>query len=182
MISSLALTRARSQNRCSSFLRSKEKFTKDTTVTNGGLRQECKSGSSPQPYQKSDNPSEVACSRVDAFCDGPMHEYLTSKAVQICSDQIIARKTLSSKASSSAIMLRPCLPRAGSLLKPFRRGLRTLPRLSHDFEAGVPGLLSPAGFDMAWTQHQSLMIQKLDNLTVGTSICLVGNPLVVCSD
>jgi hypothetical protein len=47
MISSLALTRARSQNRCSSFLRSKEKFTKETTVTNGGLRQECKSGSSP---------------------------------------------------------------------------------------------------------------------------------------
>jgi Fe-Mn family superoxide dismutase len=37
----------------------------------------------------------------------------------------------------------------------------------HDFREGVPGLLSPAGFDMAWTQYQSLMLEKLSNLTAG---------------
>lgn len=65
-------------------------------------------------------------------------------------------------------MLRPRLPRAGNVLRSFqKRGLRTLPMLNHDFSNGVPGLLSAAGYDMAWTQYQSLMIQKLDALTVG---------------
>lgn len=74
------------------------------------------------------------------------------------------------KASSYPTMLRPCLPRAGNLLKSSRRGLRTLPMLRHNFSDGVPGLLSPAGFDMAWTQYQSLMIEKLNTLTAGMRI------------
>jgi superoxide dismutase, Fe-Mn family len=37
----------------------------------------------------------------------------------------------------------------------------------HDFREGVPGLLSPQGFDMAWTQYQGLMLEKLSSLTAG---------------
>jgi hypothetical protein len=60
-----------------------------------------------------------------------------------------------------------------------RRGLAThqmgfeghrLPALPHDeiySEHGVDGLLSPEGYDLAWTQYQSMMIEKLNLLTVG---------------
>ncbi|KAH8815196.1 Manganese/iron superoxide dismutase [Xylogone sp. PMI_703] len=61
-------------------------------------------------------------------------------------------------------MLRPRLPRIGFSL---RRALHQVPPLTHDFRNGVPGLLSPAGFNMAWTQYQSLMVEKLNNLIVG---------------
>jgi hypothetical protein len=69
-------------------------------------------------------------------------------------------------------MLRPTLvPRIGRslTLRPFRRSLHQVPPLAHDFSnEGIPGLLGPAGFDMAWTQYQSLMVEKLNSLTVGT--------------
>ncbi|KAF8863397.1 manganese and iron superoxide dismutase [Acephala macrosclerotiorum] len=64
-------------------------------------------------------------------------------------------------------MLRPRLPRIGLALRSFRRSIHNVPPLSHNFTEGVPGLLSPAGFDMAWTQYQSLMCQKLTDLTAG---------------
>ena len=75
-------------------------------------------------------------------------------------------------------MLRPALPRIGHSLRItnppriFRRTLRTrhVPILSHDFTNGVPGLLSPAGFDMAWTQYQELMVERLNVLTAGRLI------------
>ena len=75
-------------------------------------------------------------------------------------------------------MLRPRLPRIALSL---RRSLHNVPPLTHDFTNGVPGLLSPAGFDIAWTQYQSLMVEKLNNLTVGMPafICLNGRPLRV---
>lgn len=47
-----------------------------------------------------------------------------------------------------------------------------LPRLAHDnvFKTqGIPGLLTPESFDMAWTQYQSMMIDKLNSLTQGTA-------------
>lgn len=34
-------------------------------------------------------------------------------------------------------------------------------------EKGVPGLLSREGFDMAWSQYQGLLIEKLNQLTLG---------------
>jgi Fe-Mn family superoxide dismutase len=44
-----------------------------------------------------------------------------------------------------------------------------IPPLPHDFRDGVPGLLSPEGFDMAWTQYMTLMLEKLNSLTAGRS-------------
>ncbi|KAI1640469.1 Manganese/iron superoxide dismutase [Biscogniauxia mediterranea] len=72
-------------------------------------------------------------------------------------------------------MFRPRLriPRVGSLLRrpatPFRRGIHYVPPLEHiDPEQGVPGLLTPDGFDFAWTQYMNLMIQKLNTMVAGT--------------
>lgn len=42
-----------------------------------------------------------------------------------------------------------------------------MPKLRHDFTGGIPGLFSDAGFDIAWTQYQHLMIEKLNVLTSG---------------
>ncbi|KAF4636091.1 hypothetical protein G7Y89_g1987 [Cudoniella acicularis] len=64
-------------------------------------------------------------------------------------------------------MLRPTLPRIGRSLGIFRRSLHRVPLLAHEFSKGVPGLLSPSGFDVAWTQYQKLMIDKLNLLTAG---------------
>src|SRR3989442_78020 len=70
-------------------------------------------------------------------------------------------------------MLRPILPRARFCLNFFRRSLVTVPEINPNFNNGVPGLLSPAGFDIAWTQYQGLMVEKLNNLIAGTSIRLL---------
>ncbi|KAH7417265.1 Manganese/iron superoxide dismutase [Cadophora sp. MPI-SDFR-AT-0126] len=64
-------------------------------------------------------------------------------------------------------MLRPILPRARFCLKSFRRSLVTVPEINPNFNNGIPGLLSPAGFDIAWTQYQGLMVEKLNNLIAG---------------
>jgi hypothetical protein len=79
-------------------------------------------------------------------------------------------------------MLRPTLPRIGHSLRTFRRSLHNVPPLTHDFrESGIPEFLSPAGFDMAWTQYQSLMVEKLNVLTAGmlTSIEDFGSSRIV---
>jgi hypothetical protein len=70
----------------------------------------------------------------------------------------------------SSTMIRPTfVPRLGRSFRTFRRCLHQVPVLNHDFSAdGVPGLLGPAGFDVAWTQYQSLMVEKLNTLTAGT--------------
>ncbi|TVY84428.1 Mitochondrial 37S ribosomal protein S26 [Lachnellula suecica] len=67
-------------------------------------------------------------------------------------------------------MLRPALPRIGKSFQIFRRSLHKLPILQHEYRDGVPGLLSAAAFDLAWTQYQSLMIEKLNALTAGTEM------------
>ncbi|KAL1976691.1 hypothetical protein VTN31DRAFT_2973 [Thermomyces dupontii] len=51
------------------------------------------------------------------------------------------------------------------------RYLHRVPQLTHDAyfkEHGVPDLLSPEGFDFAWTQYQGLMVEKLNLLTQDT--------------
>ncbi|KAE8150539.1 Manganese/iron superoxide dismutase [Aspergillus avenaceus] len=51
------------------------------------------------------------------------------------------------------------------------RGLHHVPKLTHDAQfkaSGVPQLLSPEAFDFAWTQYQSLLINKLNLLTQDT--------------
>jgi Fe-Mn family superoxide dismutase len=73
-------------------------------------------------------------------------------------------------------MLRSTLsPRIGRSLfkqsfRPFplnRRYLNSVPGLSHDYKHGVPGLLSEGGFDLAWTQYQQYVIERLNSLTAG---------------
>ncbi|KAL2065044.1 hypothetical protein VTL71DRAFT_4184 [Oculimacula yallundae] len=64
-------------------------------------------------------------------------------------------------------MLRPILPRARFCLNTFRRSLVTVPEINPNFNNGVPGLLSPEGFNIAWTQYQSLMVEKLNRLVAG---------------
>uniref|UniRef100_L2FT36 Superoxide dismutase n=1 Tax=Colletotrichum fructicola (strain Nara gc5) TaxID=1213859 RepID=L2FT36_COLFN len=46
-----------------------------------------------------------------------------------------------------------------------QRSVHYVPQLRHDFNEGVPGLLSADGYDMAWTQYMTLMIDKLNALT-----------------
>jgi hypothetical protein len=65
-------------------------------------------------------------------------------------------------------MLRPTLPRIGHSLRSFRRSLHSVPPLVHDYrETGIPEFLSPEGFNIAWTQYQSLIVERLNALTSG---------------
>lgn len=50
-----------------------------------------------------------------------------------------------------------------------RRSLHNVPELPHDYSQGVPNLMSPGGFNIAWTEYMKLMVEKLNALTVGTS-------------
>lgn len=51
-----------------------------------------------------------------------------------------------------------------------RRALHNVPRLRHDFsETGVPNLMSPAGFSIAWSEYMTLATEKLNALTAGES-------------
>lgn len=60
-------------------------------------------------------------------------------------------------------MLRPRITRA---LPTLRRSIHRLPPLEK-FQDGIPGLFTPGGFRIAWTEYQSLMLEKLNALTVG---------------
>ena len=62
-------------------------------------------------------------------------------------------------------MLRPVLPRLGRSL--LRRSIYSVPPLDHDPKKGVPGLLSDFGYDVAWTQYQSLMLNKINAMVAG---------------
>jgi hypothetical protein len=61
-------------------------------------------------------------------------------------------------------MLRPRIVRA---LPSLRRSIHRLPPLEQ-FQNGIPGLLTPDGFRIAWTEYQGMMLEKLNALTVGT--------------
>ncbi|KAK2050145.1 superoxide dismutase [Colletotrichum somersetense] len=49
-----------------------------------------------------------------------------------------------------------------------RRSLHYVPQLAHDFRQGVPGLLSADGYDMAWNQYMTVILDKLNALVAGT--------------
>lgn len=56
------------------------------------------------------------------------------------------------------------------LQPPSRRSLHHVPPLTYDEsfrKQGIPGLLSPDGFRIAWTDYQGSMVQKLNELTAG---------------
>ncbi|KAI0100414.1 Manganese/iron superoxide dismutase, partial [Nemania sp. FL0031] len=72
-------------------------------------------------------------------------------------------------------MLRPRLriPRASALLRrtttPSIRSIHSFPILDQFIEDNaVPGLLSPAGYETAWTGYMQHITEKLNNLTAGT--------------
>ncbi|KAI1810572.1 Manganese/iron superoxide dismutase [Poronia punctata] len=71
-------------------------------------------------------------------------------------------------------MLRPRLriPRAGALIRqttPCTRSFHVIPQLDQfKEENAVPGLLSPAGYQTAWTEYMQLVTQRLNYLTAGT--------------
>ena len=71
------------------------------------------------------------------------------------------------------------LPRAGSSLRlglrttvNARRSLHQVPTLPHDYSQGVPNLMSPGGFAIAWSEYMSLMVEKLNALTAGMCLSL----------
>ncbi len=48
------------------------------------------------------------------------------------------------------------------------RSMHSVPKLRHDFtETGVPNLMSPAGFAIAWSDYMTLATEKLNALTAG---------------
>lgn len=50
-----------------------------------------------------------------------------------------------------------------------------MPQLTHDQtfrKNGIPELMSPEGFDLAWSQYQAMMVDKLNLLTGG--MCTIG--------
>ncbi|KAI1457420.1 manganese and iron superoxide dismutase [Annulohypoxylon moriforme] len=72
-------------------------------------------------------------------------------------------------------MLRPRLriPRASRLWRPAisSRQIHSVPHLPQfDPEEGVPGLLSPGGFDMAWIQYMHFVVEKLNVLIAGDDL------------
>ncbi|KAM3444089.1 hypothetical protein NHJ13734_001568 [Beauveria thailandica] len=50
------------------------------------------------------------------------------------------------------------------------RLIHHVPKLTHDFSQGIPALMSPGGFDIAWTEYMAFTIEKLNALTAGTEL------------
>lgn len=49
-----------------------------------------------------------------------------------------------------------------------RRSIHNVPTLRYDYtETGVPNLMSPAGFSIAWTDYMTLATEKINALTAG---------------
>ncbi|KAJ9645284.1 hypothetical protein H2199_003290 [Coniosporium tulheliwenetii] len=64
---------------------------------------------------------------------------------------------------------------------PQRRRIHHVPKLindeQHDFKNnGVPGLLSPDAFEIAWTHRQAMLVDKLNTLTQGPHPILRARP------
>ncbi|KAK0763146.1 hypothetical protein N5P37_004130 [Trichoderma harzianum] len=50
------------------------------------------------------------------------------------------------------------------------RGLHSVPALPHDFSEGVPNLMSPGGFSLAWTDYMTVTVDKLNAMIAGTEL------------
>jgi Fe-Mn family superoxide dismutase len=53
-----------------------------------------------------------------------------------------------------------------------RRSLHSVPSLPHDFSQGVPKLMSPGGFALAWTDYMTVTLDKLNAMIAGESFCM----------
>ena len=58
-----------------------------------------------------------------------------------------------------------------------RRSIHHMPISRHDPRVGVPNLLSAEGYDLAWTQHMMLMLNRLNQLVTGESVFCVAMSL-----
>ncbi|RDA92655.1 hypothetical protein CP533_1450 [Ophiocordyceps camponoti-saundersi (nom. inval.)] len=57
------------------------------------------------------------------------------------------------------------IPRCRPRISPttiFRRRMHQVPKLPHDFSNGLDGFMTPEGFQLAWTQNQASLLQKLN--------------------
>ncbi|KAH0499316.1 hypothetical protein TgHK011_006519 [Trichoderma gracile] len=51
-----------------------------------------------------------------------------------------------------------------------RRSLHSVPSLPHDYSQGVPNLMSPGGFALAWTDYMTVTLDKLNAMIAGTEL------------
>ncbi|PTB65411.1 Fe superoxide dismutase [Trichoderma citrinoviride] len=51
-----------------------------------------------------------------------------------------------------------------------RRSLHSVPLLPHDYSQGVPNLMSPGGFALAWTDYMTVTLDKLNAMIAGTEL------------
>ncbi|KAF9880033.1 superoxide dismutase [Colletotrichum karsti] len=70
----------------------------------------------------------------------------------------------------STLRIPRILAAAAPAVRHQQRSMHAIPQLAHDFSAGVPGLLSADGFDMAWTKYMTLTLDKLNALIAGTDL------------
>ncbi|KAM3512284.1 hypothetical protein MY11210_004068 [Beauveria gryllotalpidicola] len=50
------------------------------------------------------------------------------------------------------------------------RSIHHVPNLTHDFSNGIPSLMSPGGFSIAWSEYMTFIVEKLNALTAGTEL------------
>lgn len=53
-----------------------------------------------------------------------------------------------------------------------RRSLHSVPSLPHDYSQGVPNLMSPGGFALAWTDYMTVTLDKLNAMIAGESLLM----------
>ncbi|KAL7950765.1 Fe superoxide dismutase [Trichoderma barbatum] len=51
-----------------------------------------------------------------------------------------------------------------------KRSLHSVPALPHDYSEGVPNLMSPGGFALAWTDYMTVTVDKLNAMIAGTEL------------
>ncbi|KAK0733912.1 Manganese/iron superoxide dismutase [Lasiosphaeria miniovina] len=56
-----------------------------------------------------------------------------------------------------------------SLSLTFRRSMHRVPKLDYNHLPGLPGLLSPAAMKIAWTEYQTVILEKLNQATSETN-------------
>lgn len=75
-----------------------------------------------------------------------------------------------SSSGASSLLARQSAQSALAPLSQARRSIHLLPVSRHDPYVGVPSLLSAEGYDLAWTQQMTLMLNRLNQLTAGESL------------
>jgi hypothetical protein len=139
---------------------------------------EAKCGVGRPIYRHQNHPTKTPCSKEVRPASG-MNKFPAAKLPDSHSIKFLGNprdesklelfsKTVSQSAPISK-MFRPRFPRIPIQRLPIKRCFATqrLPTLRHDFSSGVPDLMSAPAFDISWTQYQTMMIDKLNQLLAG---------------